>query len=60
MKISGRMDEVPEEDLREQADMNAFYIIPIRRGFIGKIASTHPPTETRIERLRELEREIER
>jgi len=59
MKISGRMDQVPEEDLREQADMNAFFIIPIRRGFIGKIASTHPPTETRIEKLRELEREIE-
>ncbi|MEF8778412.1 MAG: zinc metalloprotease HtpX [Natronomonas sp.] len=60
MKISGRMDQVPEEDLREQAEMNAFFIIPIRRGFIGKLASTHPPTETRIEKLRELEREMER
>jgi len=60
MKISGRMDQVPEEDLREQADMNAFFIIPIRKGFIGRIASTHPPTERRIEKLRELEREIER
>jgi len=60
MKISGRMDLVPEEDLREQADMNAFFIIPIRKGFIGRIASTHPPTERRIEKLRELEREIER
>ncbi len=60
MKISGRMDQVPEEDLREQAEMNAFFIIPIRRGFIGKLAATHPPTETRIEKLRELERELER
>ncbi len=60
MKISGRMDQVPEEDLREQAEMNAFFIIPITRGFIGKLASTHPPTETRIEKLRELEREMER
>ena len=59
-KISGRMDQVPEEDLREQADMNAFFIIPIRKGFIGRIASTHPPTERRIEKLRELEREMER
>jgi heat shock protein HtpX len=59
LKISGRMDEVPQEDLREQAEMNAFFIIPITRGFIGRIASTHPPTETRIEKLRELEREIE-
>ncbi|CCQ37517.1 HtpX-like protease [Natronomonas moolapensis 8.8.11] len=59
-KISGRMDQVPEEDLREQADMNAFFIIPIRKGFIGRIASTHPPTERRIEKLRDLEREMER
>ncbi|QLD89721.1 zinc metalloprotease HtpX [Natronomonas salina] len=60
MKISGRMDQVPEEDLRDQAEMNAFFIIPIRSGFIGKLASTHPPTEKRIEQLRELEREMER
>jgi len=57
MSISGRMDNVPKEDLRDQAEMNAFFIIPIRSGFIGKIASTHPPTEKRIEKLRELERE---
>ncbi len=59
MKISGRMDQVPERDLRDQAEMNAFFIIPIRSGFIGKIASTHPPTEDRIDRLRQLERELE-
>lgn len=59
MKISGRMDQVPKEDLREEAEMNAFFIIPIRSGFIGKIASTHPSTENRIERLRDLERELE-
>ncbi len=57
MSISGRMDSVPKEDLRDQAEMNAFFIIPIRSGFIGKIASTHPPTKKRIEKLRELERE---
>ncbi|MFW5964727.1 MAG: zinc metalloprotease HtpX [Natronomonas sp.] len=59
MTISGRMDRVPEEDLREQAEMNAFFIIPISKGFIGKIARTHPPTEKRIEALREMEREME-
>jgi heat shock protein HtpX len=58
-RISGRMDRVPEEDLREQAEMNAFFIIPISKGFIGKIARTHPPTEKRIEALREMEREME-
>jgi heat shock protein HtpX len=59
MSIDGRMDNVPSEDLREQAEMNAFFIIPIRSGFIGKIASSHPPTEKRIEKLRELEQEQE-
>ncbi len=59
VSISGRMDRVPKEDLREEAEMNAFFIIPIRSGFIGKIASTHPSTEKRIERLRELEKEME-
>ncbi|MFB6302410.1 MAG: zinc metalloprotease HtpX [Haloferacaceae archaeon] len=59
LTIDGRMDRVPKEDMREQAEMNAFFIIPIRSGFIGKLASTHPPTERRVERLRDLEREIE-
>ena len=57
--ISGRMDEVPTEDLREQAEMNAFFIVPISKGFVGRLARTHPPTEERIERLHELEREME-
>ena len=59
MSIDGRMDNVPSEDLREQAEMNAFFIIPIRSGFIGKIASSHPSTEKRIEKLRELEQQQE-
>jgi len=58
-KIAGRMDRVPDEDLREQAEMNAFFIIPIKSGFIGRLFSTHPSTEKRVERLSELERELE-
>jgi heat shock protein HtpX len=57
--IDGSMDRVPEEDLREQSEMNAFFIIPIRTGLVGRLFSTHPPTEQRVKRLRELEREIE-
>lgn len=60
MKISGRVDQMPTADLRDQAEMNAFFIIPISKGFVGKLASTHPSTEKRIERLRELERQMER
>jgi heat shock protein HtpX len=59
MKISGNIDRIPEQDLRDQAEMNAFFIIPIKKGFIGRLFQTHPETERRIARLRELEREIE-
>ena len=57
--IDAEMAATPSEDLREQAEMNAFFIIPIEKGFIGRIARTHPPTEKRIENLRELQRELE-
>ena len=57
--IDGRMDRVPDEDLREAAEMNAFFVIPIKSGFIGKLFSTHPSTENRVEQLRDLERELE-
>jgi heat shock protein HtpX len=59
MKIDGQMDRVPDEDLRDQAEMNAFFVIPVTRGFIGRIARTHPPTEKRIERLQAMERDLE-
>ncbi|XGI83260.1 zinc metalloprotease HtpX [Halorutilales archaeon Cl-col2-1] len=59
MKIDGRMDRVPERDLRqEESSMNAFYIIPVKTGIISRLLSTHPPTEKRIERLRELESQM--
>ncbi|WP_440766695.1 zinc metalloprotease HtpX [Natronorubrum sp. DTA7] len=59
MKISGQMDKVPKEDMREEAEMNAFFIIPIKSGIVGRLFSTHPPTERRIEQLRTLEREMQ-
>jgi len=59
LSIDGRMDNVPREDLREQSEMNAFFIVPLKSDLIGKLFSTHPPTERRVERLRELEREME-
>jgi len=59
MKISGEMDKVPKDDLREEAEMNAFFIIPIRSGVVGRLFSTHPATERRIEQLQELERAAE-
>ncbi len=57
-KIDSGMEKVPTADLRQQAEMNAFFVIPIERGFIGRIARTHPATEKRIDRLRAMEREL--
>jgi len=57
-KIDSGMEKVPSEDLRGQSEMNAFFIIPIRSGFIGRLFSTHPSTEKRIERLQQLEQEL--
>jgi len=59
LKISGRMDKVPEQDLREQAEMNAFFIVPVSKGWLANLFRTHPSTERRVERLREMERELE-
>jgi len=57
--IAGGMDQVPEEDLRSQSEMNAFFIIPIRSGVVGSLFRTHPKTEKRIERLQALQRQME-
>ncbi|MBB6647490.1 zinc metalloprotease HtpX [Halobellus ruber] len=59
LTIDGRMDRVPKEDLREQAEMNAFFILPAKGNAITKLFSTHPSTEKRVEKLRDLEREME-
>ena len=59
LKIDGRMDRVPQEDLREQSEMNAFFILPAKGNAITKLFSTHPATEKRVDRLRDLERELE-
>jgi heat shock protein HtpX len=59
LKISGQMDKIPKRDMRDEAEMNAFFIIPISKGMISRLFSTHPPTEKRVERLRDLEREME-
>jgi len=59
MKISGEMEKIPSKDMRDEAEMNAFFIIPISKGAIARLFSTHPPTEKRIDQLNRLEREME-
>ncbi|MEX2253303.1 MAG: zinc metalloprotease HtpX [Thermoleophilaceae bacterium] len=60
MKISGAMETVPQQDLREAERMNAFFIVPASvKGSLKSLFSTHPPMEKRIERLAELERQLQ-
>ena len=60
IKISGRMEQMPQQDLRAAGEMNAFFIVPTSvKGALQTIFSTHPPLEKRIERLEGLERQLQ-
>jgi len=59
VSISDGVEQIPDSDLRDEAEMNAFFIIPLKSGIVGRLFATHPPTEKRIEQLRSLEREME-
>jgi heat shock protein HtpX len=61
VKISGAMQTVPQHDLREAERLNAFFIVPASvKGSIKTLFSTHPPMEKRIERLQQLESQLQR
>jgi heat shock protein HtpX len=60
VKISGAMQAVPTQDLREAERMNAFFIVPTSvKGAIQTVFATHPPMEKRIERLQQLEGQLQ-
>jgi heat shock protein HtpX len=60
VKISGAMERVPTQDLRQAERMNAFFIVPTSvRGAVQTLFSTHPPMEARIERLQRLETQLQ-
>ncbi len=60
-KISSDMYRIPDRDLREVRHASAFMFAPALRGNdIARLFSSHPPTEKRIERLQNLQRELER
>jgi heat shock protein HtpX len=60
VKISGAMQTVPTQDLREAERMNAFFIVPTSvKGAIQTLFATHPPMEKRIARLQELETQLQ-
>jgi heat shock protein HtpX len=60
LKISGTMDRIPQQDLRAQSQLAAFYIFPPgAKAAIGNIFSTHPPLEKRIAALQRLEAQLQ-
>jgi heat shock protein HtpX len=60
VKISGAMERVPTQDLRQAERLNAFFIVPTGvKSAVQTIFSTHPPMEKRIERLQRLETQLQ-
>jgi heat shock protein HtpX len=60
VKISGAMQQVPNQDLREAQRMNAFFIVPTTvKNTVQTLFSTHPPMEKRIEALQRLETQLQ-
>ena len=60
LKISGRMERIPQQDLRASSELAAFYIFPPTvKSAIGNIFSTHPPLEKRLEKLAQLESQLQ-
>jgi heat shock protein HtpX len=60
VRISTTMQRVPTHDLREAERMNAFFIVPTSvKSSIQTLFSTHPPMEKRIERLQQLEAQLQ-
>lgn len=60
VKISGAMEKVPTQDLREAERMNAFFIVPTSvKGAVQTLFATHPPMEKRIQRLQQLESQLQ-
>jgi heat shock protein HtpX len=61
MKIDGRMNVIPQRDLRAApGELAAFYIFPPKaKQSVATLFSTHPPLEARIARLQRLEAQLQ-
>ena len=61
VKISGRMQRIPDADLRSVEAGNTLMIFPaVSRGSISEIFSTHPSLEHRLAKLQEMEANLAR
>jgi heat shock protein HtpX len=60
-KIASGITQIPQQDLREVAGMNAFFIVPTNwRTQVGELFMDHPPLEKRIAALSQIAREMGR
>jgi heat shock protein HtpX len=51
---------IPKKDFREAEAVNALFIVPALKGDeVASLFSTHPSTEERVERLNEMQRQME-
>jgi heat shock protein HtpX len=61
LKISGRMQRIPDTDLRQMQAGSALMFFPaVSRGSLGEIFATHPSLEHRIARLQAMEAQLSR
>src|SRR3954452_13207808 len=60
-KIASGITQIPQQDLRQVAGMNAFFIVPTNwRAQVGELFMDHPPLEKRIAALSAIAREMGR
>jgi heat shock protein HtpX len=60
-KIASGITQIPQQDLRQVAGMNAFFIVPTNwRQHVGELFMDHPPLEKRIAALSEIARDMGR
>lgn len=60
-KLTGEINQIPQQDLRSAQSMNAFFFAPAIRGVsMSTLTSTHPSLEQRLEQLARIEAELGR
>ncbi|HLY31886.1 MAG TPA: M48 family metalloprotease, partial [Ktedonobacterales bacterium] len=60
LRISDRMPRIPQADFRQAQAVNALFIVPAIKGdSFMTLFSTHPSIEERVERLQEMQRQME-
>src|SRR5438128_4279721 len=60
-KIASGITQIPQQDLREVAGMNAFFIVPTNwRTQVGELFMDHPPMEKRLAALAAIARDMGR